>query len=1351
MPWNSNIVDSQILAVHGAVTPGGEQGEVLLFGGDEHWRDQAEGNGDFRKTRIYDVKTGELLTAPVLSPDSDVFCSHHAFIGDGRLLVAGGTQKWPEDDGHGHGSDFLGHRRCWLFHPRQQIWREVSRLNENPDQAGEEHSGGRWYPGLVTLGTGEVLAVFGHPDQKDSRHRNNLPERFNPWGKVWSNLPKEMGSYGEPESGNRRFLFFARAFLLPSGLVFFATPMPTAYDGSGDHIHRSTAFDPRTGEYVAPQVAEPPEGGYRDWSRPAVMLPLLPAEDYRVRILFSGELTSRRLDLGAAAPSWAPTAARAASVAGRQRVHSNAVLLPTGDVCLTGGVHAVNPEDAVNEVEIYHPGVDFTAGGYNGADSWEVKEAGAHNRNYHSISLLMPNGKVLVAGGNTNEQNGNPSVVGVKQIEVYEPDYIGTANRIQILSAPKLLPYDREFEITIDRAATNVKHACLIRAGSVTHSTNNDQRFVGLTVNSRSGNSLRLQAPPHGNIAPPGYYMLWVVDTTDRPCELASWVRIASLGCTVVTDRSTFSKEEVQALGGGGNAIFSNSLYVQYDGFIHTELRGMPSFQLTWADTGVAIAAAEITLAPGGRLQEVEPGEPDVPQRITYPFHVVFGGTAAFNSFMDRRPVRVTFTLDGHVCTQTIELSHSPNPYMVDINAAENNPAWLSTDVRVFKRFAGQTFLGDGSIVQQSGQPLPFLRQALAKLNSAPNGSSLFEQLPTDEPLDLASHILFGLPTYNYAIARVRYRALTTTAHRVKVFFRMANVAATGLEFDTRVTYRSTAAGPNTVPLLGVGGGEVVAIPFFASERVATVQGQAGATSMASQTLAPGVEVLDIVPNASGAEVTVYFGCWLDINQTTKRFPISPGASDGPWPEASCFSIQELTRGRHQCLVAEIYFDQDPTLPNATPGTSDNLSQRNIALLHSDNPGGPASHTVTHPFEIKPSPIREAVAEREGRQVAAAVADYGPDELIFRWHNLPPASKVTLYFSDLDTAQIAALARLRLSPIPFEIVDVHTIRLTVAGATWLPVPGSRATHIPALLNIELPDGVRYGNQFRVSIHQVSGRTRQIIGSVEFRIPVSKAELILDEEARNLSVMKHIASRIPPGNRWWGIIKRYVHQLGLKVDALGGDARGVHPNPDGSGKPAGSPPEDGLGHLHITFADHAGLPVDDICDVFLRHYQLSDRREYRRWPTKEPLLVRDLISTHTGIYSLQVLFDHHKAHGQFVVIREGQLTRVEVRMAPSAARLAGPMEVAGEISQPAARVSYVGKVSGLRYDRFGDFAGFVLDCDQGEREFFTRENSMATLIDAAFRERSLLSVVCTAEVEERLQFVVVLPAPESPVG
>jgi hypothetical protein len=811
MPWNPTIVDSQILAIHAALVPNGDDGEVVLFGGDEHWSAQQEPGGDFRKTRIYDVRTNALIAAAVPSPDSDVFCAGHAFTGDGRLLIVGGTKDW--NTGHGHDLAFWGHRRCWLYHARERRWTESAQLL--PDPYGDASTGGgRWYPGAVTMGNGEVLALFGHVSQDDSRHRNASPERYNINANVWAAMPKlanDASNYA-PHFGDLtvRFLFFTRTFQLPDGRLFFATPMPVQWASNTsnavaptDGPHFSSFYDPISGNYVGTPIPEP--AGYDGWSFPCALLPLLPGEDYRPRVLHCGRAQAMRIDLGAAVPSWqAVTTAQ-----NKTRINSCAVILPTGQVCLVGGVENQNNDGGQRlPAEVYDPGIDWTTGQYSpGLGTWTADpDLPTHSRNYHSAALLLPNGAVMTCGGDKDASAGDPNLVGVKKIELFTPPYPAGARPV-ISNVPLSVTYGQSFDVTVSDAA-GVRRVALIRNGSCTHANDFDQRYVGLVFTHNPGDGhIRVTAPPSGSVAPPGHYMLWVVDAAGRPCQVAKFVRVAYQTCSVVTDRSTFSREEVQALGGGGQATFDNAIYVQFDGFIHTELTGSPSFEVRRADTNAPVNNADFTLIAGTRLQEVNPGSPDIPQRITFPFHVRFSNLNIYSGFSDTRQLRVTFTLGHHRCTQTLDLTYAPNPYMIDINAAQNNPAWLSTDVRVFSIEAGQPkFPG---VTQGMGDPIGFIRQCLARLN-APNtdGSALFESLTTDASLDLASHGAWPmlLPVFNYAIARVRYRATTTTARHVKCFFRMFNVAATGLEFDPNTTYRRTAAGPATRTARGHGG-----------------------------------------------------------------------------------------------------------------------------------------------------------------------------------------------------------------------------------------------------------------------------------------------------------------------------------------------------------------------------------------------------------------------------------------------------------------------------------------------------------------------------------------------------------------
>lgn len=1166
MPWNPTDIDSEILAVHAALVPNGPQGEVVLFGGDEHWGDQQEsaGNGSWKKTRVYDVASHALVPGQVRSPESDVFCSHHVFVGDGRLLIAGGTSVWPEGaDGHAHGLDFLGHSRCWLYNPRRREWVETTRLNRNPVQPDEARSGGRWYPGLVAMDDGSAVAFFGHLDQSDFRHRNTLPERYLPSRGAWINLPAEIAKSGEPNSGGRRYLFFIRGFVLPSGKIFSATPLPAdfaAAPGSSDGSHFSTAFDADSGTYTAPRAAAA-DGVDPDWSYPAVLLPLLPRDGrYNARVLYWAGAQPRWIDTDAATPQWTNTGARDAAVAARARVYSNAVLLPTGQVCAVGGVAAVNPEDPVNQVERYTPDIDWTTGAYgSGGGTWSLDPAASiHTRNYHSTALLLPNGKVWVAGGNTNAQSGDPATVGILRIELYEPPYIAVANRITIQAAPAVLAYGQEFDIQLDRAVSNVARAALIRAGSVTHATNNDQRYVGLRVVAAGGNTMRLAAPASGTVAPPGYYMLWVVDTAGNPSQTARFVRVAHLSCRVIADRSTFSEEEVQALGGGANATFPSALYVDFDGFLSSELVGTPSATLEWAGGG-AVPANQVRLQFTGRFTETDPPHPDVPTRITFAFDAIFETMGAFAGWLDRRSVVVRFTLGARSCATQLELTKSPNPYMIDIDPVQRNASWLSTDVRVFKVRPNQTRLGATLSMGPTG-PWDYLRAVLDRLRV---GSESYESIAAsgaDTTLDGA--YMSGtppLPTFNFAVARMRYRATTTVAQDVRCFFRLCNVAATGLEFDTSTVYRSTP-GPDPVPLLGVSGGQIVSIPFFFAQRQSSVTGQPGAGPMAGQVLDAAYDTQNITPASSGAEVTAYFGCYLDINTPTKRFPIAP-TDDGPFPDASSLPIRDLLRGWHNCLVAEILFAPDPTRAGAGPSDSDNLAQRNLAIVGVENPGLSVSRTAMHTFEVVPSAIAKdervvnptRPSNAVGALAAVRAAAY-PDELFFDWHNLPRETMVTLYLSDLDTADIQAMLVSRISPPVFTVLDSRTIRFRVGDCAWLPLPGGRPTRIPALLSVALPDGIIEGQVYRAAVRQVNGRTGRIVGSFTLEMPVSKSSFLRPEAERQLSFMGHLAGTLAPGDRWRPLIERLVQHLASKVDALGGRSRDVEPNPDGTGQP-----------------------------------------------------------------------------------------------------------------------------------------------------------------------------------------------------
>ena len=162
----------------------------------------------------------------------------------------------------------------------------------------------------------------------------------------------------------------------------------------------------------------------------------------------------------------------------------------------------------------------------------------------------------------------------------------------------------------------------------------------------------------------------------------------------------------------------------------------------------------------------------------------------------------------------------------------------------------------------------------------------------------------------------------------------MANV-----EFNGTLAYRSA---PSNIGLLGrTTSNELASIPFFAEPRVGA------GVSMTTQT--DPVNEFDFGPTG-GAEAQGYFGAYLDINQSTLQFP-QTYTGDGPFV-GTLNNIRDLLEDHHQCMVVELLHPGDPTVAGATPGTSDNLSQRNLLIVQTANPGSEITRTVQHAFNI---------------------------------------------------------------------------------------------------------------------------------------------------------------------------------------------------------------------------------------------------------------------------------------------------------------------------------------------------------------------------------------------------------------
>jgi len=433
------------------------------------------GSGNYPAESVFSVGVWDPATNTMTTQTQnwDMFCNGMIVLPDGRPFIMGGNLQY---------DPFFGWNRTSIYNP--------AAVSPKPNFVDtEDMAHGRWYPTSTVLGDGRVLIFSGLDEKGDTNPQTEIYTV----GAGWA--PPVMAPWTPP--------LYPRLHLLPNGKVF--------YSGS---TTQSRIFDPVANTW-SNVIATTIYGGTRTYGS-SVLLPLTPANNYAPKVIIFGggnpaTATTEIIDLSVPAPAWVKGPAMSAP-----RIEMNATILPNGQVLTVGG--SLNDEDtntASLKADLYDPATN------------KMSSAGANAvpRLYHSVALLLPDATVWVAGGNPTRGTYDPSV------EVYSPAYLfnpdGTpATRPTITGVtPSVIGYGASFQVQTPDAA-NIASVVLVKDGAVTHAFNMDQRLVGLVSTAGSG-VLNVTGPPNGNIAPPGYYMLFLINNAGVP-SVAKFVQLST-------------------------------------------------------------------------------------------------------------------------------------------------------------------------------------------------------------------------------------------------------------------------------------------------------------------------------------------------------------------------------------------------------------------------------------------------------------------------------------------------------------------------------------------------------------------------------------------------------------------------------------------------------------------------------------------------------------------------------------------------------------------------------------------------------------------------------------------------------
>ena len=455
------------------------------------------------EARLYDLAAdswGAALPSPApYGSDKDAFCAGHAHDDRGGVIFQGGLLGYGNLNGHGIENSARYNVGSGAF------------TQLGPTAA-------HWYPTLVA-GVSEMFVFPGRETEWDNTPEGDRIHKMSYGSNSWTTTGVSLLSK----------LTYPRVSLLPNGKFFIATP--------ADQDRKNYFFDPATnttslaGNDLVPE--SDPAGIHccEAWKGTGVLLPLVPAMGAypQARFALINGNNSYVKDLGLANPTWQVMGTRPPEFGSptTERNYANATLLPTGQVFVNGGVGPAEHDGvAVHKPEIYDPETN----------GWLLTSAATVPRNYHAVSILMPDGRIWTASASqdhSGSQCGGDCTGPEKteeRVEIFTPWYFGRSDRPQLSGCPLTMVSDgRQYDIGIGSSqGTIVGRVVLMRAGSPTHAYDSDQRLIRLDLVGNAASKVTVKGPYSAAAAPPGDYIVFALRSI-ADTGFKKWV--PSVGC----------------------------------------------------------------------------------------------------------------------------------------------------------------------------------------------------------------------------------------------------------------------------------------------------------------------------------------------------------------------------------------------------------------------------------------------------------------------------------------------------------------------------------------------------------------------------------------------------------------------------------------------------------------------------------------------------------------------------------------------------------------------------------------------------------------------------------------------------